>query len=38
VVVDFPRPRSRSDEASIALRTRLLAELGVTQDSPRKAA
>ncbi|WP_250517349.1 ABC transporter ATP-binding protein [Caballeronia sp. INDeC2] len=38
VVVDFPRPRSRSDDASIALRTRLLAELGVTQDSPQKAA
>ncbi|BAO89755.1 ABC transporter ATP-binding protein [Caballeronia cordobensis] len=38
VVVDLPRPRSRSDEAAIALRTRLLAELGVTQDAPRKAA
>ncbi|SAK84491.1 sulfonate ABC transporter ATP-binding protein [Caballeronia pedi] len=38
VVVDFPRPRSRSDEAAIALRTRLLAELGVTQDAPQKAA
>ncbi|SAK62210.1 sulfonate ABC transporter ATP-binding protein [Caballeronia fortuita] len=38
VIVDFQRPRSRSDEAAIALRTRLLAELGVTQDAPREAA
>jgi len=38
VVVDFPRPRSRSDEAAIALRTRLLAELGVTQTDASQAA
>ncbi|MDR5784844.1 ABC transporter ATP-binding protein [Caballeronia sp. LZ065] len=29
--VDAPRPRSRSDAAAVALRTRLLAELGVAQ-------
>jgi sulfonate transport system ATP-binding protein len=38
VVVDFPRPRSRSDQAAIALRTRLLAELGVTQADASQAA
>jgi sulfonate transport system ATP-binding protein len=29
VTVDSPRPRSRGDEHAIALRARLLAELGV---------
>jgi sulfonate transport system ATP-binding protein len=31
ITVDLPRPRSRSDEAAVALRTRLLAALGVGQ-------
>ncbi|SAK98794.1 sulfonate ABC transporter ATP-binding protein [Caballeronia arationis] len=31
IAVDLPRPRSRGDEAAVALRTRLLAALGVGQ-------
>jgi len=33
VTVDLPRPRSRGDEQAIALRARLLAELGVGDDA-----
>jgi sulfonate transport system ATP-binding protein len=38
VIVDIPRPRSRNDERAMALRTRLLAELGVIQDDATQAA